>query len=136
MSAALKSRLVRLERKSQARRLPRVIAYIYDMKPSEIVGFRGGGTFGENQCERQPGESLNDCAARAFDSVGSTFLAAEYPRPSAAEDDLPHPPSSDDPSGSDGSDRAPADLGGIGRRATRAELERMGALPVPPERQI
>ena len=133
MNAALKSRLVRLELKSQARRLPRVIAYIYDMKPSEIVGFRGGGTFGENQCDRASGEAVNDLASRSFDLVGSTFLAAVYARHSAGGEDSTASPSPTAPSASD---RAPADLGGIGRRASRAELERMGALPVPPERII
>ncbi len=139
MSAGLKLRLARLERQSMARRLPRIIAHIYEMDPNTIVGFRGGGTLGDNHCDRAIGESVNDCATRAFIQCNATFIAARYASQDAPEDDSPPSPGngpSEAASPSVGIPANPYTLAGIGRRASRAELERMGALSVPPERII
>lgn len=76
--AGLRTRVARLQRQRQVRRLPRVIVHIYDIAPSEIVGFRGGGTMANLNCDRAPGEAVNDCASRAFDECLSMFVAAVY----------------------------------------------------------
>ena len=133
MSGALKARLLRLERKRQERRLPRVIAHIYDVEPDRIVGFRGGGTTCEIFCNRETDETWSDLATRAFRECGTNVIAAVYRRQSDAEASDSPPATPPAPSASDS---APDDLAGIGRQATVLDLQRMGALPVAPERLV
>lgn len=110
--AGLRTRVARLQRQRQVRRMPRLIAHIYDMEPDRIIGYRGGGTFCDHHCEREAGETRSDCAIRAFDIVGSNVIATVYRRQSDAEaSDSPRAT----PAASSASDSAPDDLAGIGR---------------------
>ena len=128
MSAGLKSRLVRLERVTRQLRLPQIVMAIFDQPDQSVIG-----AFADRNGERltvlrlgldEPLEMLRD---RAFGIVGGYDLYLLYGVPeatAAAELTL----------GSPGP--APRGEPGIGSIATTQQLERMGAITVPPEWMI
>lgn len=135
--SALATRLARLEARHRRRPEPRAIVYgVFDATDADIVGVRvGGETFVRASDEAASGLYAR-AAARYPRHVQMTLygpdIAAreEVHSPWRIEVDeaarreaepLPEPPD-------------PFALAGIGRRATREELERMGAIPFPPER--
>ena len=140
--AGLRTRLARLEREGQARSLPLVISNVYDHFEAEVIGYRGQSGNTWVSCLRGPGETLAALQDRAFATIATINLAAIYSadaRQSEPDDDLPPSPVtglSVFASPCVGNPTDPFALAGIGRRASRAELERMGALPVPAERII
>ena len=75
MSAALRARLARLERQTQERRWPKVCDGVYDSE-ADLIGI---GDNALNFLDGQPGETLQELAARAFAKFGSVQnLAAQY----------------------------------------------------------
>lgn len=132
MSKALKARLARLEQRKFGRRLPRIIYSIHGRDEVELIGYR----IGNVTVMRAPGEPLGELQARAWGLGAGHALEALYRpenRPSAvlAEPWTPPPtPAEPEP------DPYAVGQPGIGAIASREMLERMGAIPVPPERLI
>ena len=133
--ASLRARIEKLERKTQTRRWPQVCAAIYDIEDDYLLGVEGWLDGVSIQIARLPGETLQDLAARAFTSGTVLNLAAIYaPRlaPEPPQRDLnqmPMPTPETAP-------RPIVGIPGVGRIASLAELQQMGAIAVPPERLI
>lgn len=133
MNKGLDARLRRLERRQDRRPFPRVIFRIFDTPTESIIGYEGERDGTRLTILRQPGEALETLQARAWELVGSPFLFTLYGPTSVRQSDAPAPPDAPAP------EPAPVDLfalAGIGRRASRDELIRMGAISVPPERLV
>lgn len=129
----IRTRLARLEKRLAKRRpFPAVFMSVYpDANPGPLLGYEGNGV----RVMAEPGEALGELQARAATATGARFLCALYGPETAAPAPVAAPrtpPAMWKPE--PGPD--PFALAGIGRRASRAELERMGALWVPPERLI
>ena len=88
--ASLRARIEKLERKTQTRRWPQVCAGIYDCSDEDLIGVQGWQNGVSIQIARQPGETLQALAARAFDSGTVLNFAAQYAPGLAVE-----PPQSD-----------------------------------------
>ena len=132
MSNALKVRLARLERQTQERRWPKVCSGVYDSE-ADLIGIGDGAS---NHLERQPGESLEQLSARAFATFGNVKnlaalyaprLAPEPPQRDLSKMPMPTPETAPRPF---------VGIPGVGRIASLAELQQMGAIVVPPERLI
>ena len=140
MSKALKSRLDRLEQRITRRAPPRIVFRIHDRDDGEVTGYRAGNV----AVVRSEGETAQTCANRAFELQPSAgFIAAIYAKRPWSADEREEAPqrcavTADAPTASDGQQIDPYDVGqpGIGRIASREELERMGAIAVPPERPL
>jgi hypothetical protein len=137
--AGLLARLERLERERQRPNLPRIVLCLRDTEDGHIVGYASG----KITCLRGDNETASACRDRAFELTGAVMLTALYSEDGhsmAAEREreaLPTLTSRERQQDSDPlenvlSDPWPAELAGIGRTASSAELERMGAIPVPP----
>lgn len=129
----IRTRLARLEKRLFARRpFPAVFMAVYpDANPAPLLGYEGNGM----RVMGEPGEPLGELQARAATLTGARFLCALYGPEMAAPAPVATPrtpPAMWKPA--PGPD--PWALAGIGRKASRAELERMGAIAVPPERLI
>lgn len=129
--ATLAARIARVEARQRAKRpLPRLAFRISpeDAPETAIAGYRSLDGF---QIARNPGEALSDLLTRAWIEAGdATALFAVYAagEPPPARDsgcELPKPTPHD-----------PWALAGVGRRATDAELERMGVIAIRPERVL
>lgn len=129
MSKALKARLAKLEQ----RKFGRWLRLVYKLHPNEDAGEIVGFAAGNVTFLREAGESEADCAARAFRlAPGQPCLAAIHAKPprSARETHpraLACPTPANAPEAPSGAEFDPFELSGIGRTATRAELERMGS---------
>ncbi len=133
MNRGLATRLARLEKRLTTRRpLRRIVFGIYPDEPQgELEGMEGGGV----RVMRAAGEALDAFRTRALAEIPSRIvvsLLGPSPAPAAAPPAPRTAPTMWAPQ--PGPD--PFALAGIGRRASRAELEQMGALWVPPERLI
>lgn len=127
----LLKRLRRLEGRLRERRILRVVMRVFDQTDDQVIGVFGDKDGARVTVLRQPGEALDALEARAFAMIGGSFLGTLYAaseRPEPAHTRAHVPEASETPPA--------ANLSGIGRRATRAELERMGVIPVPPERPV
>lgn len=128
--ATLTARVRRLETQNRSRRpKPPIIFTVYPDQPcGGIIGLAGmaGATV-----DRGWSEPLADLARRARAALGGArVMIARYAPSVAPQPPLPTPvPPPPEPKPSD-----PYALAGIGREATRAELERMGYIDMPPER--
>jgi len=131
VSRALKERVARLERQHDRRPFPRVIFGIYDKEDAGVIGFAGDRAGSRIDVMRLAREPLAACEARAWELVGSLSLFTLY-GPASAHSHMasahapPLEPAPVDPSA----------LAGIGRKANREELVRMGVIPMPPERLV
>ena len=109
--------------------MPTFIMAIYeDKNPGAVIGIEGGGV----RVMRAASEPLEALQTRAAAQIPARILKTLYAAPEASQSDVPAPALVAPPP-------APFDpwaRAGIGREASRAELERMGAIPVPPERLI
>jgi hypothetical protein len=106
---------------------------IFDRLPDEVIGYVGERDGKRITIKRQPGEGLDALQDRAWALVTSRSVFALYVPATAPQCEDLAPPSAWVP------EAAPADhraLAGIGRRATRDELIRMGAIHVHPERPV
>ena len=127
--------MARLERQSLVRRFPKVCAAIYDIEDDYLLGVEGWQDGVTVQIARQPGETLLECAAKAFASGTMLNLAAIYRENAPPElprrdvDQIPILTTDTTPGPSVG-------IPGIGRIASLAELQPIGAIAVPPERLI
>jgi hypothetical protein len=108
--------------------LPRITLALYGRTADEIIGYRAG----KLVAMRTPGEPLAELQDRAW-ALGSAFMLEALYRPENRPSAVAVP-SALPPVPAEQAD--PFALAGIGRRASREELERMGAIPVPPERLI
>lgn len=134
----LRTRLARLESRRAERHIPRVVFTVYDRSDADILGAIGGAT-ANITILRQPGETQAELCERAFATAGGQSIALLYARPSAASEQNEAQATQTAVNAQNASDGLPSDpyaLAGIGRRATRAELERSGLFRVPPERLI
>lgn len=133
MSRALRARIARLEARLERRPFPRLVAHLYNHDPESIIGFGGDRAGTRISVVRLACEPLAACEARAWELIGSHFLFALYrPQKGVGGDDAaPADAPSPQPTRVD-----PWALAGIGREATRAELEKAGAIPFPVERLI
>lgn len=129
----LRTRLERLERQRNRRPFPRVIFGIFDKEPDEVIGYEGSSGGTSMTILRQPGEALETLRARAWQLVSAPTLFTLYGAFPARQSISPPPPHAPAPPPAPGD---PWALAGIGREASREELTRMGAVPVPPERLI
>lgn len=139
--SGLLERVKRLEERRKSRPLPRIVLAMRGTIDGHIIGYAGNGV----SVLRGDNEAAADCAARCFQLTGAAMLQTLYSaegRQSAAsaEDALSPIPSRPEPvAASDGPENEPSDpfaLAGIGRKASRAELERFGAIPIPAERHL
>lgn len=76
--AALRARIEKLERQTQTRRWPQVCAGIYDCSDEDLIGVQGWQDGVSIRIARQPGETLQELAAKAFASSTVLNLAAQY----------------------------------------------------------
>lgn len=120
--SGLAKRLDRLEARDRPRRLPRMAFIIHeeDAPSDHVVAFKA---FNGPEVPRLPGEALSALLARAWATPGTgSAMFAVYAHKSKLEqpEEVPAEPTQplmpDDPYA----------LAGIGRRATKAELNRMG----------
>lgn len=122
----LLARLAKLEAALTPRVFPKLSFTVYD-RDDAVEGFRSPNGV---EIARHPGEPLSDLLSRAWrhPGVGACLMAIYPPDPEpeyvgiALEPEL-------EPVG-------PFALAGIGRVATKAELEQRGVIPVPAERLI
>lgn len=132
--AGLRARLEKLESKRQsARRFRRVIYSIVGTELDDCLGFQAGNL----AVLRNPGESMTDCAKRAFASTGCVVIGSILPKSgsgSAAESEEAVKPSLPATNVGSALREAPSDpfaLAGVGKRATAEQLARMiGGVPV------
>lgn len=128
MSRALRARIERLEARKIAKRFPRIVLHVGDREEADLIGYRLQSGL---SVMRAPEEALEALRARCWSLEPSLTLAALYRPATAPQTDLAEP-----------SAPLPAaepwvePVAGVGRRATRAELERMAAIAVPPERWV
>lgn len=130
--AALTARVARIERAKRPRILPRLVFTLFD-HDSAVEGVSGpSGAI----VARAPGEALAGLYERAWSIIGGVAMWASYPQ---AVMDMPEempesaftrPEPEPEPEPVDNW----SDLAGIGRQATREELERWGVIAVPAER--
>lgn len=127
----LRTRLARLElRASRRKPLPTIIMGIYPEEAGPILGIEGDG----QRVKLQPGETLAELQRRAAATLPSRFLRIAYgAAPERASEPSPAPAPINAPEGVPWPSVGDA---GVGRVANRAELERMGALAVPVERNL
>lgn len=78
MSAALKARLERLERRRTRRALPRIIMAIMDCPDESIIGYAGDVGGQRVRVFREPGEHNEKLRRRALVSIGSIAIFALY----------------------------------------------------------
>jgi hypothetical protein len=129
----LRTRVKRAE-KRQRHRKPKlaIIAAIHpDEQPGPIVGFECNG----KRVDLKPGETLPELQRRALATLPGRMLRTLYadsPRIDEAAPVASKPPKAPiaNPWPSAGG------VPGIGRVASRAELERAGAIRIPPERIV
>lgn len=122
-------RLARLEGRRGNR--PLALLILDTVYPEDATGDVIGAEAGDVHVERRAGEPLSDLLRRAYAETGAMHYAARYPENPA---DLAPPAPEPAPALPEGAQDDPWALAGIGRRATRSELERMGAAWLPPER--
>jgi hypothetical protein len=128
--ATLRSRIARQEaRKRPVRRFRPVVFRLYDGQRRDAPVAAKGGAAGI-VINRQPGEGEAAFINRAVAAIGARIVILIYP-PEIAAEAIVEMPAEHWP---DLQPEIEPDLGGIGRRATREELERMGAIHMPPER--
>lgn len=127
--AGLRTRLDRLERQRFRRPFPRIVMAIYGMPFESIIGYRAG----KLTVLRAPDEPLDALQARAWALTASFALETLYDAVRAGQGEVAKP---DDAPTAVAAPPHPFALAGIGRKATREELEQMGAIRVPPERPI
>ena len=128
MSKALKSRLARLEQRTVHRPPPRIVFHVHGRTDGELRGFQ---TSEGVVVMRMPGEALSALKGRAWSLTSGLALTALY-APLAAPETGPA-----EPIAAPATEPWPAEpVPGIGRVASRAELIKAGAIPVPPERLI
>lgn len=129
----LRTRLERLERRVVRRSFPRVVSGLYGNVDADVIGAEANGV----TVLRQPGEPVSDLHCRAFAMTGALCLVSltVVARAAPEQDDTPscHLTTAPAP---EGTTSAVNGVPGIGRIASRAELEKMGAIAVPPARFI
>ena len=77
--AGLRAKVARLERQTQERRWPKVCAGIYDCTDEKLIGVEGWLDGELIQIARQPGETLQALATRAFAELHNVLnIAARY----------------------------------------------------------
>ena len=75
----LQRRLAKLERKTRARRWPKVCAAVYDCTDEKLIGVEGWLDGELIQIARQPEETLQALATRAFAELHNVLnIAARY----------------------------------------------------------
>lgn len=132
----LRSRIERLEAQRSRRPLPRLVLRLCPQEDAgEIVGFQVGNLHVVRKAE----ETVADCAARAFALAPTVpFIAAVHakrPRTARERDEREEAARCPaEPLAASGG--PPEPVAGVGRVASRAELERFGAIPIPPERLL
>lgn len=131
---ALFARVARIERARRPRVLPKLVYKLFD-HDSAVEGVSGpSGAI----VARAPNEALAGLYQRAWSIIGGVAMWATYPQ---AIGDMPEelpasafahrqPEPKPEPEPVDNW----SDLAGIGRAATREELERWGVIAIPPER--
>ena len=134
---SLRARIERLETRKIGCNFPRLTFILFDRDEADIVGaeadFVGSSPV---YVIRQPDEPIGELIERAYSISGALSVILAYSAqegrsathaartPQIAPDEAPAKPD-------------PYALASIGRVASRAELERMGAIPLPgPERLI
>lgn len=128
----LRTRLARLElRASRRKPFPTIITGIYPEEAGLILGIESEG----QRVKLQPGETLAELQRRAVDTLPGRFLRIAYGAARAAPEGVSEPSPAPAPMNAPSCPAWPS-VGdaGVGRVASRAELERMGALAVPVER--
>ena len=109
----------------------RIVSHIFDQPDESVIGvFSDRGRERVTVLRLSPDEPLEALEARAFNIVGGTHLARLYRSAERAEPALDPSFAANVPA------RASMGEPGIGRIATRAELEHIGAIAIPPERII
>ena len=77
--AKLHSRIAKLERKTQTSRWPRICSATYDFADEDVIGVESWIDGVSVQIARQPGETLQALAARAFERWEAVLnIAALY----------------------------------------------------------
>lgn len=134
----LQARLDKLESKRRTgTRFRRVIYGVFGASVEDAIGFQAGNV----HYMRADGESAHDAAQRAFES-GSRVIGVILPLlgSGGAQEGVealePSQSPTDAPDACGAAPRDPFALTGIGRRASRAELVRMGVIANPPERLV
>lgn len=127
--AGLRARLARLEKRLGRRKpMPTIVTGIYDTSGAEVIGLEGNGVAVMRAGPLEsPGALASRCATLTGARVLKTLYAPSLPKSEPVAAPAPVP------------EAAPVDpwaLAGIGRKADRATLERMGAIAVPPERIV
>ncbi len=138
--AGLRTRLDRLEKRLERRPLPRIIFALYPHENAgEITGYQAGNV----TVLRLDNESAEACAKRAWTlQPGAVAIAALYEKPARTRSQADwealghrtYAKAANAPEGLQIESSDPYALAGIGRRASDAELWKLGALPGPPER--
>ena len=127
----LRTRVKRLEKRLGRRRpLSTIITGIYpEEQPGPIIGIAGDG----KRVRLKAGETLRELKARAVAELPGRFLQVLYAATAASERASEPSPA---PTPADAPEAAPRPVPGVGRVASRDELIRAGAIPVPPERIV
>lgn len=119
----------RLKRLGNRKHLPTIVTGVYDNPGAEVIGLEGNGVAVIRAGQQ---ESLGALASRCATLTGARVLKSLYaPSLPKIEPVAPAPARPAEASPVD-----PWALAGIGRKATRDELIRMGAIAVPVERHI
>lgn len=128
----LQTRLARLERNRLVRRYPTIITGIYGEELSgAVTGIEGD----DGQRVRlKPGETLPELQRRALATLPGRMLRTLYADSPRIDEAAPVP--LEPPKAPIGNPWPFLGVPGIGRIGTRAELEKAGAIHVPPERLI
>ncbi|MEJ7776454.1 MAG: hypothetical protein WKF52_03505 [Sphingomicrobium sp.] len=142
-NATLKARIERLEKRTSARRVRRMTFGLFDRDESNIIGVEAD-VVGSSRpyVMRQPDEATSALIERAYNVTGALSLRIVYaqarqPRQEREDRRSATHAAPDTLTASDGLPSDPYALAGIGRAASKDELIRMGAIPLPcPERLI
>lgn len=130
LNVTLRRRVERVEKRQRERTpLPTIIMGIYaEEQPGPILGIEGNGKL----LRVEAGQSLAELKRIAAATLPGRFLRIAYGAAGAAPE-LAGEPSA--PAPINAPVAAPRAVPGVGRMASREELIRMGAVPVPPERE-
>lgn len=132
--AALRDRIERLEQRRKVRPFPRITLGIHGRTEAEAIGCEAFLGHAAIHFVRLPDEPLPALIERAYATTGALSVRLAYTARHSAAERVSEP--SAYPSGPETSDGTPEAVPGVGKAASRAELIRMAAIPIPPERWV